>query len=39
MILRSLHPVRLQRFLPFLGWMGELRNGKILRADIIAGRV
>ncbi len=33
----SQHPVRLHRFLPFLGWMGELRDSKILRADVIAG--
>ena len=37
MIVKSRHPARLHRFLPFLGWMGELRDGKILRADIIAG--
>src|SRR3990172_6032815 len=30
-------PVRLQRFLPFLAWIGELRNGRMLRADLIAG--
>ncbi|MES9961947.1 MAG: sulfate permease [Candidatus Sedimenticola sp. 20ELBAFRAG] len=24
-------------FLPFLGWMGELKKGDVLRADIIAG--
>ncbi len=29
--------VRLQRFLPFLAWIGELRNGRMLRADLIAG--
>jgi len=28
---------RLTRFLPFLAWAGELRNGKTLRADLIAG--
>ena len=26
-----------QRFLPFLAWIGELRDGKVLRADLIAG--
>ncbi|MBI3777434.1 MAG: SulP family inorganic anion transporter [Gammaproteobacteria bacterium] len=31
------HSVRLRRFLPFLGWIGELRDKQILRADIIAG--
>jgi hypothetical protein len=34
---KSQHPVRLHRFLPFLGWIGELRDSKILRADVIAG--
>ncbi|MES9843441.1 MAG: sulfate permease [Candidatus Sedimenticola sp. PURPLELP] len=24
-------------FLPFLGWMGELKKGDVLRADIVAG--
>ena len=28
---------RLRRLLPFLNWIGELKDGKILRADIIAG--
>jgi SulP family sulfate permease len=37
MILNSRRPVHLQRFLPFLGWIGELKDGKVLRADIIAG--
>jgi MFS superfamily sulfate permease-like transporter len=27
----------IQRLLPFLAWTGELRNSKILRADLIAG--
>jgi len=26
-----------QRFLPFIAWIGELRDGKVLRADLIAG--
>ncbi len=26
-----------QCFLPFLGWIGELRDGKVVKADIIAG--
>jgi len=26
-----------QRFLPFLAWIGELRDSKVLRADLIAG--
>ncbi len=26
-----------QRFLPFLAWIGELRDRKILRADLLAG--
>ncbi|HEX9627697.1 MAG TPA: SulP family inorganic anion transporter [Acidiferrobacterales bacterium] len=30
-------PGRLQRFLPFLAWIGELRNGRMLRADLVAG--
>ena len=33
----SSHSVRLRRFLPFLGWIGELRETQVLRADIIAG--
>src|SRR3989344_4250050 len=28
---------RLTRYLPFLAWWGELRSGKVLRADLIAG--
>lgn len=28
---------RLYRFLPFLSWLGELRDRKVLRADLIAG--
>ena len=27
----------IQRFLPFLKWLGEIRDPKILRADLIAG--
>ena len=27
----------LHRYLPFLNWIGELKEGRILRADIIAG--
>lgn len=27
----------LVRFLPFLGWIGELRDPQVLRADIVAG--
>jgi MFS superfamily sulfate permease-like transporter len=27
----------IQRFLPFLTWIGELRDAKILRADLLAG--
>ncbi len=27
----------LARYLPFLAWWGELRSGKVLRADLIAG--
>ncbi|MEG7521570.1 MAG: sulfate permease [Chromatiales bacterium] len=26
-----------QCFLPFFGWIGELRDGKVLKADILAG--
>ncbi|KRT59598.1 SulP family inorganic anion transporter, partial [endosymbiont of Ridgeia piscesae] len=26
-----------QCFLPFFGWIGELRDGKVVKADIIAG--
>src|SRR3989344_3732824 len=37
MILKLRHPVRLRRLLPFLNWIGELKDGKILRADVIAG--
>ncbi|HJV94939.1 MAG TPA: SulP family inorganic anion transporter, partial [Albitalea sp.] len=33
----SRHPARVQRFLPFLGWIGELRERSTLRADVIAG--
>jgi len=28
---------RLARYLPFLAWWGELRSGKVLRTDLIAG--
>ena len=28
---------RLRRYLPFLNWIGELKEGRILRADIVAG--
>lgn len=31
------HPARLHRFLPFLRWIGELRDRQVLRADIVAG--
>ncbi|MGA9032289.1 MAG: SulP family inorganic anion transporter [Sulfuricaulis sp.] len=34
---RALTNGRLRLLFPFLNWMGELRDGKILRADIIAG--
>jgi SulP family sulfate permease len=37
---RTGNPVRspwAQRFLPFLAWIGELRDGRILRADLLAG--
>jgi MFS superfamily sulfate permease-like transporter len=34
---RALTNGRLRRLLPFLNWIGELRDGKILRADLIAG--
>ncbi|BAV33465.1 sulfate transporter [Sulfuricaulis limicola] len=27
----------MQRFLPFLAWIGEIRNSQVLRADLIAG--
>ena len=37
MVLNSYRPARLQRFLPFLNWIGELKDGKTLRADIVAG--
>lgn len=30
-------PLSLQRFLPFLAWIGEIRDGQVLRADLIAG--
>ncbi len=30
-------PARLHRFLPFLRWIGELRDRQVLRADIVAG--
>ena len=26
-----------RRFLPFLAWTGELKNGRTLRADLLAG--
>lgn len=29
--------IRIERFFPFLLWMGQLRDGKVLRSDIIAG--
>ena len=29
--------LRLHRFLPFLSWLGELRDRKVLRADTLAG--
>ncbi len=29
--------LRLDRFLPFLSWLGELREGRVARADLIAG--
>ena len=34
---RALTNGRLRRLFPFLNWIGELRDGKILRADLIAG--
>lgn len=30
-------PSRLNRFFPFLAWLGELRDRRVLRADLIAG--
>lgn len=29
--------LRIDRVLPFLGWIGELRDRRVLRADIVAG--
>src|SRR4030067_1060661 len=37
MIHKLLPPLSLQRFLPFLAWIGEIRNSRVLRADLIAG--
>ncbi len=33
----ALNGRRLRRLLPFLDWIGEIRDGKILRADLLAG--
>ncbi len=33
----ALNGRRLRNFLPFLNWIGEIRDGKILRADLLAG--
>lgn len=30
-------PFSLRRFLPFLAWIGEIRNRQVLRTDLIAG--
>jgi len=30
-------PLSLHRFLPFLAWIGEIRNSQVLRADLVAG--
>jgi SulP family sulfate permease len=34
---RALTNGRLLRLLPFLNWIGELRDGKVLRSDLVAG--
>lgn len=33
----TLHQPRLNQVFPFLNWIGELKDGKVLRADIVAG--
>ena len=37
MIHKLLPPLSLQQFMPFLAWIGEIRNSQVLRADLIAG--